>query len=210
MRRRWILLVELLLLAGVVAWAALSLVDFSYRPDGSTDLKAALKGARDRVFVWQKPEDGTYWYYVRYDDGRSEYLSPEEFTRRYLIDRRNRGGIERVLNVTSWVGLLWVGMGLLGQVLFTGRMVVQWLVSERAKRSTVPPVFWWMSLLGATMLLMYFLWRKDPVGVLGQTFGWFIYIRNLYLIYAKPTDASPLPASAVSPPPEPQRETDSA
>jgi lipid-A-disaccharide synthase-like uncharacterized protein len=62
-------------------------------------------------------------------------------------------------------------------------MIVQWLVSERARRSVVPAAFWWMSLIGATMLLVYFLWRKDLVGVLGQGTGWLIYIRNLYLLY---------------------------
>jgi lipid-A-disaccharide synthase-like uncharacterized protein len=81
------------------------------------------------------------------------------------------------------VGFLWVGLGLLGQVLFTGRMIVQWLISEKNRRSVVPPAFWWMSLIGATMLLVYFLWRKEPVGVLGQATGWFIYVRNLWMIY---------------------------
>ncbi|HHQ49151.1 MAG TPA: hypothetical protein ENK19_09765 [Acidobacteria bacterium] len=81
---------------------------------------------------------------------------------------------------------MWVALGLLGQVLFTGRMVVQWLVSEKRKRSVVPVIFWWMSLGGATMLLIYFLWRKDIVGVLGQSTGWFIYSRNLWLIYRHP------------------------
>jgi lipid-A-disaccharide synthase-like uncharacterized protein len=67
-----------------------------------------------------------------------------------------------------------VGLGLLGQVLFTGRMLVQWLASEKQKRSVVPVAFWWMSLIGATMLLVYFTWRRDIVGVLGQATGWFI------------------------------------
>ncbi|MEM8872751.1 MAG: lipid-A-disaccharide synthase N-terminal domain-containing protein [Planctomycetota bacterium] len=76
-----------------------------------------------------------------------------------------------------------VGLGLFGQVLFTGRMLVQWLVSEKQKRSTVPVVFWWMSLGGASLLLIYFVWRRDIVGVLGQGTGWGIYARNLWLIH---------------------------
>ena len=88
----------------------------------------------------------------------------------------------RVLNITSPVGVAWVGVGLLGQLLFTGRMIVQWLVSERAKRSVVPPVFWWMSLGGAAMLLIYFAWRKDIVGLIGQSTGFAIYARNLWLL----------------------------
>jgi lipid-A-disaccharide synthase-like uncharacterized protein len=87
------------------------------------------------------------------------------------------------------MGYLWVGLGLLGQVLFTGRMIVQWLVSEKQKRSVVPPIFWWMSLIGSTMLMVYFLWRRDPIGLLGQSFGWFIYVRNLWMIYRPNTPA---------------------
>ncbi|MEC7351885.1 MAG: lipid-A-disaccharide synthase N-terminal domain-containing protein [Planctomycetota bacterium] len=78
---------------------------------------------------------------------------------------------------------MWVSVGLFGQALFTGRMLVQWLASERLRRSTIPVAFWWMSLAGATMLLAYFIWRRDIVGVLGQGLGWIIYVRNLGLIY---------------------------
>jgi lipid-A-disaccharide synthase-like uncharacterized protein len=76
-----------------------------------------------------------------------------------------------------------VGLGFLGQALFTGRMLVQWLTSERQRRSVVPVAFWWLSLAGASMLLGYFVWRKDIVGVLGQGTGWAIYVRNLWLLY---------------------------
>ena len=80
--------------------------------------------------------------------------------------------------------MIWVAVGLLGQVLFTGRMIVQWIASEKSKKSVVPTAFWWMSLIGASMLITYFIWRKDVVGILGQATGWGIYVRNLYLIYA--------------------------
>ena len=63
---------------------------------------------------------------------------------------------------------------------------MQWLASEREKKSVVPPAFWWMSLIGASMLLLYFMWRRDMVGILGQSFGWFIYVRNLKMIYREP------------------------
>ena len=97
--------------------------------------------------------------------------------------RRDAGGpLFALFNITTWFGVLWVALGLLGQVLFTGRMLVQWLASEKEKRSVVPPMFWYMSLAGATMLLVYFVWRKDIVGVLGQSTGWAIYARNVYLI----------------------------
>ncbi|MEO1236901.1 MAG: lipid-A-disaccharide synthase N-terminal domain-containing protein [Planctomycetota bacterium] len=93
-----------------------------------------------------------------------------------------------MLNITTAAGVAWVALGLLGQVLFTARMLVQWLASERQQRSVVPPVFWWLSLVGATMLLVYFVWRKDIVGVLGQSTGWAIYARNLALIYKRPPE----------------------
>jgi lipid-A-disaccharide synthase-like uncharacterized protein len=62
-------------------------------------------------------------------------------------------------------------------------MVVQWMASEKQRRSVVPPMFWWMSLIGSLMLLSYFLWRRDVVGILGQGIGLAIYVRNLHLIY---------------------------
>ena len=97
-----------------------------------------------------------------------------------------RGAMYQLLDITGPFGIAWVAIGLAGQVLFTGRMIVQWLASEKAKQSVVPPAFWWMSFLGATMLLAYFTWRVDVVGILGQVTGWFIYVRNLWLIYRPP------------------------
>ncbi|MBI1369416.1 MAG: hypothetical protein GC162_12275 [Planctomycetes bacterium] len=81
------------------------------------------------------------------------------------------------------MGILWVSIGIIGQLLFTGRMIVQWISSEKSRKSVVPPAFWWMSLIGATMLMIYFVWRKDIVGVAGQGTGWFIYVRNIYFIH---------------------------
>ena len=98
----------------------------------------------------------------------------------------------RLLNITSPAGVAWVGLGLLGQLLFTGRMIVQWLTSERARQSVVPPAFWWMSLGGAAMLLAYFAWRKDIVGLIGQGTGFLIYARNLWLL-RRAKAASPSP-----------------
>lgn len=114
-------------------------------------------------------------------------LTPNEFANA-LQERRpegRRNWLYATLNITSTTGMLWVGVGLLGQILFTGRMVVQWIVSEKEKRSVIPDAFWWMSLGGATMLIIYFVWRVDVVGVLGQSTGWFIYVRNLWFIYAR-------------------------
>ena len=77
----------------------------------------------------------------------------------------------------------WVLFGLLGQIAFTLRFVVQWLASERSGRSTVPVMFWYLSLLGGAMLFLYAFWyRHDLVFTLGQFAGLFVYTRNLVLI----------------------------
>ena len=130
---------------------------------------------------------GGHVYLVEFRDGRRERLSPEAFAELLYRDWSGRNRFYAVLNITSPIGIAWVGLGFLGQLLFTGRMLVQWLASERSRRSVVPVAFWWMSLGGATMLLIYFVWRKDIVGVVGQATGWLIYLRNLRLIYRRGT-----------------------
>lgn len=107
--------------------------------------------------------------------------------------RRDAGGpLFKLFNITTLPGIIWVGVGLLGQLMFTGRMLVQWIVSEKHRRSVVPPVFWYMSLVGASMLLAYFIWRKDIVGVLGQGIGWVVYLRNVALIQRHAAGGAPL------------------
>jgi lipid-A-disaccharide synthase-like uncharacterized protein len=77
---------------------------------------------------------------------------------------------------------LWLAIGFLGQLMFTSRFLVQWITSERRRRSVVPTAFWWLSLGGASLLLAYAVWRRDPVFILGQAFGFVVYTRNLILI----------------------------
>ncbi|MBP7829374.1 MAG: lipid-A-disaccharide synthase N-terminal domain-containing protein [Kiritimatiellae bacterium] len=73
-------------------------------------------------------------------------------------------------------------LGYLGQALFFSRFLVQWIASERKGQSTVPVVFWYLSIGGGALLLFYALWRKDQVIILGQLVGVFVYVRNLMLI----------------------------
>lgn len=89
----------------------------------------------------------------------------------------------RVLHITNWWSLAWVGIGFVGQIAFMGRQLVQWVTSEKHRQSIVPPAFWWFSLVGGVMLFAYFVWRQDAVAVLGQSTGVVIYARNLRLIY---------------------------
>jgi lipid-A-disaccharide synthase-like uncharacterized protein len=77
---------------------------------------------------------------------------------------------------------VWVSIGLLGQALFAGRFLVQWLASERTGRSVVPLGFWYLSIAGSAILLAYALHRHDLVFTLGQSFGFLVYGRNLSLI----------------------------
>ncbi|MCC7330454.1 MAG: lipid-A-disaccharide synthase N-terminal domain-containing protein [Gammaproteobacteria bacterium] len=77
---------------------------------------------------------------------------------------------------------VWVAIGLLGQALFAGRFLVQWLASERTGRSIVPLGFWYLSIGGSAILLAYALHRHDVVFTLGQLFGFVVYGRNLSLI----------------------------
>ncbi len=76
----------------------------------------------------------------------------------------------------------WIVLGLAAQLVFFSRFLVQWVASERAGRSVVPVLFWWLSLLGAGGLLAYGVLRGDPVIILGQLTGFAIYLRNLFLI----------------------------
>jgi lipid-A-disaccharide synthase-like uncharacterized protein len=76
-----------------------------------------------------------------------------------------------------------IGMlGMLGQMLFFSRFLVQWLASEKKGKSTIPHSFWYLSIGGGLLLLLYAIWRKDPVIILGQAVGLLVYVRNLMLI----------------------------
>jgi lipid-A-disaccharide synthase-like uncharacterized protein len=85
---------------------------------------------------------------------------------------------------TSTTELVWLGIGFLAQLMFTGRFLVQWIASERAKRSIVPETFWYFSLAGGAMLFAYAVYRLDPVFMLGQGLGLLVYVRNLQMIWA--------------------------
>ncbi|MEQ1484858.1 lipid-A-disaccharide synthase N-terminal domain-containing protein [Methyloglobulus sp.] len=77
---------------------------------------------------------------------------------------------------------IWLVIGFLGQALFSARFIVQWLQSEREKRSVFPVAFWYFSIAGGVILLAYAIYKEDPVFILGQLTGLFIYFRNLYFV----------------------------
>lgn len=87
--------------------------------------------------------------------------------------------------------LAWIAIGLVGQGLFSARFLVQWIASEQRRESHIPVAFWYLSIAGGITLLTYAIYRADPVFILGQSTGVFIYARNLYLIRAAQSAAAP-------------------
>ena len=93
--------------------------------------------------------------------------------------------MENFFNNLSTIEIFFLCIGFLGQGLFASRFLVQWLYSEKVGESSIPITFWYLSIFGGIGLLTYAIFRKDPVIILGQSFGIFIYLRNLKLIYKK-------------------------
>ena len=88
-------------------------------------------------------------------------------------------------NNLSYLEIIFLIIGFTGQGLFASRFVVQWIYSENKGESVIPVAFWYLSIFGGIGLLIYAIFRKDPVIITGQLFGLIIYVRNLVLIYRK-------------------------
>lgn len=86
---------------------------------------------------------------------------------------------------------IWIAIGLLGEALFGMRILVQWIATERRKRSVVPVSFWLFSVAGGVTLLSYAIYRLDPVFIAGEVIGLLIYMRNLYFIYRRSRRLTP-------------------
>jgi lipid-A-disaccharide synthase-like uncharacterized protein len=84
---------------------------------------------------------------------------------------------------------LWLAVGFSGQLAFSARFLVQWLVSEKRRASVVPTSFWYLSIAGGLTLLLYAIHKRDPVFIAGQATGVFIYARNLVLLRGSPPTA---------------------
>ena len=89
-----------------------------------------------------------------------------------------------ILSLSSYE-IFFLIVGFVGQAIFASRFIIQWLFSEKRGESYIPISFWYLSIFGGIGLLIYAISRKDPVIITGQTFGIFIYLRNLILIYKK-------------------------
>ena len=91
---------------------------------------------------------------------------------------------------------IWLIIGFVGHTIFASRFLIQWVVIERSSKSIIPNIFWWISLAGSMVLLSYAIHKEDPVFIVGQSCGFLIYSRNIYLIKkegkAKKSDPSKL------------------
>ena len=87
------------------------------------------------------------------------------------------------------IPIFWLMVGFAGQFLFSMRFLIQWISSEKAKKSIIPKAFWYFSLAGGVTLFSYALLRQDPVFIAGQGLGLFVYIRNLMLIRKEKLDS---------------------
>lgn len=108
------------------------------------------------------------------------------------VNSRDSSTRGRTVRALSTIGALtmtaenfWLAVGFLGQASFFCRFFVQWIASERMKESVFPIAFWYFSIGGGSILLIYAIHRRDPVFIVGQGTGLFIYFRNLYLIWRK-------------------------
>lgn len=169
-------------------WLVLQPTLSSPKPTDPSSTRFELRIGATRHIVEQRPSgDGFEYHFI---GGSQGWLTESEFaeakTREYGAWVR-RPVFERTLlgffNISSWLNFGWVMVGLVGQGAFFGRMFIQWVISEKSRKSQVPELFWWFSFIGGVCLFTYFVWRRDVVGVLGQSTGVVIYARNLRLIH---------------------------
>lgn len=196
MRVKWEPAALMILVLGLGFWLAVgpaSRPSFPVR-EGATQLDIRVADTRGVLEAWKPTPDATleetrFRVFMKDQPPSREFTAAEirEFYPSVPERAMTLGGnsVFRTLNITSWVGVVWVGIGLLGQLAFSGRMLLQWIISERKRESVITESFWWFSMFGALMLFTYFVWRQDPVGILGQASGIVIYGRNIRLHYKK-------------------------
>ncbi|KAB8153047.1 lauroyl acyltransferase [Kordia sp. TARA_039_SRF] len=133
----------------------------------------------------------TYFIYVRNMQLQGEWNRMHQLVRIFIIIfpliiitigyNNNKQDIYNLLNseaIPDWL----LYLGIISQIIFTLRFVYQWIYSERKKESSLPLGFWMLSLLGASLIFLYAIFRKDPILIAGHTFGIITYIRNIMLL----------------------------
>lgn len=214
---KWEPIAAMIAVLALGAWIALGPAWRSGMPKTRPGSHAVeLRIGNDRGALEYVTEDGATTYRFLFRDGSAsqpfsqeqlEVMLPKNVATRVLAGEHR--WLFRLLNITSTSALVWVAIGFGAQLAFSARFLIQWFVSEKKKSSTVPEIFWWISLLGGVGLFAYFAWRQDPVGVLGQSSGLVIYARNIRLIHKQKRRAArdaetPAPTPAPdAPPPAP-------
>lgn len=99
----------------------------------------------------------------------------------FIAERLSAAGYQ-LMHFWDRPDAIWIIIGFVGQALFMMRFLVQWIASEKAKKSVIPDLFWFFSIGGGAVLLTYALYRGDPVFIFGQGLGLFIYFRNLHFV----------------------------
>lgn len=203
-RKKWeipLLMVLLLALGAWLVWTGKNDIYGLHPAPGARTVEFRLGNSRGVVEVTSVPGSGVETiagpptqaslscFRVLLRDGfEGPRMDASEFRLKYgpkaldAVLARSDNFLFRLLNITSWTNFIWASLGLAGQLAFFGRMLVQWIASEKKNQSVVPASFWWLSLWGGALLFTYFVWRQDFVGVLGQSTGVVIYARNLRLI----------------------------
>jgi len=210
-RRKWEPVAALVLVIFLGFWLALGPDPFGTIVTAKTDRRIDVRVGENRLLLVATPDPATNSFSFQYhsrDGHTSEKLSEAQvktlFGPAVLADitapRPNR--VFRWLKITSWSSLVWVGIGFFGQAAFSSRFLIQWIVSEKSRKTVVPEAFWWMSLIGGISLFAYFVWRQDPVAILGQSSGLVIYSRNIRLIYKQRRREARAAAAGLPNPPE--------
>lgn len=128
---------------------------------------------------------GCWFFYIKITSDTSEnaeitLLKIQEIQK---SDHESRIKVKEIRNVLKQTDIVWYLVGFVGEALFGSRMLVQWVASERAKKNVFPALFWYLSLIGSFLVLLYALHINDPVFIFSKGAGFFIYIRNIVLLF---------------------------
>jgi lipid-A-disaccharide synthase-like uncharacterized protein len=191
-------LIAMLLIVGLSVWIMLHTTKRVPPTPGAAVFEMVISSHKVKV-EQVRQEDGTFRYrFIGGPLADDRVLTGPEFEARLQQETNlvGRPWLYRLFNVSTGSQFLWVAVGLGGQLVFSSRMLVQWLTSEKKRRSVVPAAFWYLSLIGAVALTAYFIWRQDMVGLLGQSMGLVIYVRNIRLLRLQNRHTPDQPANA--------------
>jgi len=179
-------IIAMVLILGMSLWIMLATSPSVSATEGAAQIELVVANKKLKVEMRHSQDAPTHYEYRfrNWPEKGTNWISDDKFQAIVdeSADNSGRSWLLQVCNVTSPWNLAWVALGLGGPLVFSGRMIVQWLASEKKRQSVVPTTFWYLSLAGGLCLTAYFLWRHDLVGVLGQAMGLVVYVRNIRLI----------------------------